>query len=62
MEALIIGLDIGGTSTKAGLVDENGEVIYKWEIPTDKKRSRQPHRRRYMEIYHKYFGQISDRK
>lgn len=34
---LIIGLDIGGTSTKAGLLNESGEVIHKWEIPTDKR-------------------------
>ncbi|WP_106496296.1 ROK family glucokinase [Lentibacillus sp. Marseille-P4043] len=37
MEDLIIGLDIGGTSTKAGLLNVSGEVIHKWEIPTDKK-------------------------
>ena len=34
---LIIGLDIGGTSTKIGLLSVSGEVIHKWEIPTDKK-------------------------
>ncbi|GAB3063914.1 ROK family glucokinase [Virgibacillus ainsalahensis] len=37
MEDLIIGLDIGGTTTKAGLLNKSGEVIHKWEIPTDKK-------------------------
>lgn len=37
MEDLIIGLDIGGTTTKAGLLNESGEVIHKWEIPTNKK-------------------------
>lgn len=37
MEDLIIGLDIGGTSTKAGLLSQNGEIMHKWKIPTDKK-------------------------
>lgn len=37
MEDLIIGLDIGGTTTKAGLLNESGEVIHKWEIPTNKR-------------------------
>lgn len=36
LEDLIIGLDIGGTATKAGLINGNGEVIHKWEIPTDR--------------------------
>ena len=29
MESLYIGLDVGGMSIKAGLVDENGAIIYK---------------------------------
>lgn len=32
---IIIGIDIGGTSTKIGFIHNNGEVIYKWEIPTN---------------------------
>lgn len=30
------GIDIGGTSVKCGLFTEDGEVIKKWEIPTDR--------------------------
>src|SRR5699024_7178706 len=32
----MIGIDIGGTSVKIGLINLNGEIIYKWEIPTNK--------------------------
>src|SRR5699024_7830925 len=31
----IIGIDIGGTSIKFGLVAETGELLYKWSIPTN---------------------------
>lgn len=30
------GVDIGGTTVKMGLFQENGEVVTKWEIPTRK--------------------------
>ena len=29
------GIDVGGTSVKLGLFDETGELLKKWEIPTD---------------------------
>jgi len=32
----VFGADIGGTTVKLGFFDENGELIEKWEIPTDK--------------------------
>jgi glucokinase len=32
------GADIGGTTVKLGLVDEGGELIQKWEIPTRKEK------------------------
>lgn len=32
----VFGSDIGGTTVKLGLFDENGELLDKWEIPTDK--------------------------
>lgn len=35
MEKMILGIDIGGTSVKVGLVYENGSVLTKWEIPTN---------------------------
>ena len=28
------GVDVGGTTVKMGLFEENGTVIDKWEIPT----------------------------
>ncbi|MCQ6273703.1 ROK family glucokinase [Bacillus sp. V3B] len=31
----LIGVDIGGTTTKMALLNDNGEIIEKWEIPTD---------------------------
>ena len=32
-----IGVDIGGTTVKLGLFDENAQVLDKWEIPTRKE-------------------------
>ena len=32
----VFGVDIGGTTVKLGLFDENIELLEKWEIPTDK--------------------------
>ena len=32
----VFGADIGGTTVKLGFFDENGELLDKWEIPTDK--------------------------
>ena len=34
MEKTCIGIDIGGTSVKLGLLTESGELLYKWEVPT----------------------------
>lgn len=30
----MIGIDIGGTTVKIGLLNHEGKIIYKWEIPT----------------------------
>lgn len=35
MSKLILGIDIGGTAIKIGLVTEEGEIQHKWEIPTN---------------------------
>lgn len=35
MEKMILGIDIGGTSVKIGLIYENGNILTKWEIPTN---------------------------
>lgn len=32
----LLGVDIGGTTVKIGIISENGEIISKWEIPTKK--------------------------
>ena len=39
MAKFIYGVDIGGTSVKMGLFDEDGQVLDKWEIPTRKENS-----------------------
>ena len=36
MEALAIGIDIGGTGTKFGIVDRIGNVLFSSEISTRK--------------------------
>ncbi|MBQ7506676.1 MAG: ROK family glucokinase [Lachnospiraceae bacterium] len=36
MKELCAGVDLGGTTVKLGLFKTRGEVIEKWEIPTDK--------------------------
>ena len=32
----LFGADIGGTTVKLGLFTENGELLEKWEIKTDR--------------------------
>lgn len=32
-----VGFDLGGTTCKVGFFGENGKLIEKWEVPTDKK-------------------------
>ncbi|RHW41066.1 ROK family protein [Neobacillus notoginsengisoli] len=35
MEKWLAGIDLGGTSTKLAFISVYGEIIHKWEIPTD---------------------------
>ncbi|PLT34712.1 ROK family glucokinase [Bacillus sp. V5-8f] len=35
MEKWIIGVDLGGTTTKIAFISLYGEILHKWEIPTD---------------------------
>lgn len=37
MENYVFGIDVGGTTVKCGLFTEEGEVLDKWEIPTNKE-------------------------
>ncbi|GHH99399.1 ROK family glucokinase [Neobacillus kokaensis] len=37
MEQKIIGIDIGGTYVKIGIINLNGEILSKWEIETNKQ-------------------------
>ena len=39
MAKFIYGVDIGGTSVKMGLFDQEGQVLEKWEIPTRRENS-----------------------
>ncbi|WP_077618803.1 ROK family glucokinase [Bacillus sinesaloumensis] len=36
MENLFIGIDLGGTTVKLAFITQEGEIVSKWEIPTDK--------------------------
>lgn len=36
LDPLAIGIDIGGTGTKFGIVDRNGNVLFSSEISTKK--------------------------
>ncbi|MBY7143374.1 ROK family glucokinase [Virgibacillus sp. NKC19-3] len=36
MDKIIIGADIGGTTVKIGFINNEGEILKKWEIPTNK--------------------------
>lgn len=36
-----VGVDIGGTTIKMAFIDTTGEIISKWEIPTNKQNSQQ---------------------
>ncbi|MFS0861552.1 ROK family glucokinase [Fredinandcohnia sp. 179-A 10B2 NHS] len=35
-EQLLIGIDLGGTTVKLAFITQEGDIIEKWEIPTDK--------------------------
>lgn len=35
MTEVIIGIDIGGTAVKFGIIHNHGEILKKWEIPTN---------------------------
>ena len=37
MEQVCVGVDIGGTSVKLGIFTLNGDLLKKWEIPTEPK-------------------------
>lgn len=36
-EKWIVGVDLGGTTTKLSFLSQSGEIIHKWEIPTDNR-------------------------
>src|SRR5690625_5729552 len=35
MKKYILGIDIGGTAIKIGVINDNGSIHSKWEIPTN---------------------------
>lgn len=35
MEQWLVGIDLGGTTTKMAFITEDGIIVHKWEIPTD---------------------------
>ncbi|WP_449536973.1 ROK family glucokinase [Ferdinandcohnia sp. Marseille-Q9671] len=35
-EQLLIGIDLGGTTVKLAFITQEGDIVTKWEIPTDK--------------------------
>lgn len=35
LDKLIVGVDLGGTTTKLAFINLDGVIIHKWEIPTD---------------------------
>ncbi|WP_042345969.1 ROK family glucokinase [Bacillus massiliigorillae] len=35
MKKWLIGVDLGGTTTKLAFINLDGEIVHKWEIPTD---------------------------
>ncbi|MDR4936302.1 ROK family glucokinase [Rossellomorea marisflavi] len=35
----LVGVDLGGTTTKIAFLSTHGEILHKWEIPTDKSDS-----------------------
>lgn len=35
---MFIGVDIGGTAVKIGFINTDGDILHKWEIPTNKEK------------------------
>ena len=40
MSRKCIGIDIGGTTVKLGMFEQDGTLLEKWEIPTRKENGR----------------------
>ncbi|MEQ2526178.1 ROK family glucokinase [Bacillaceae bacterium CLA-AA-H227] len=36
-EKWVVGVDLGGTTTKIAFLDTTGDILHKWEIPTDNR-------------------------
>lgn len=36
-EKWVVGVDLGGTTTKLAFINQSGDIIHKWEIPTDNR-------------------------
>lgn len=39
-DSWLVGVDLGGTTVKLAFVSAYGEILHKWEIPTDKSGKR----------------------
>lgn len=37
MNKFCVGIDVGGTTVKLGIFEDNGQLMHKWEIPTRKE-------------------------
>ncbi|MFS0780929.1 ROK family glucokinase [Bacillus sp. 1P06AnD] len=35
MDKWLMGIDVGGTTIKLAFIDTNGDILHKWEVPTD---------------------------
>jgi hexokinase len=38
-EKWLVGVDLGGTTIKMAIISLNGDILYRWEIDTDKRDS-----------------------
>lgn len=53
MSKYAFGVDVGGTTVKLGLFNDEGQVLDKWEIPTVKDNGRRESSARYRSIHQK---------
>lgn len=58
MKDIVIALDIGGTSMKGAIVEENGNILYKESFDVDANHTTEEHKKRIKEVIEKLKSHI----
>ncbi|MEH7178744.1 ROK family glucokinase [Neobacillus vireti] len=61
-EKWIVGVDLGGTTIKLAFINMNGEILHKWEIPTDNSNEGQNITRNIANTINQKLEQLKEQK